>query len=108
MPTEKCLEMTDKTRTETRGRPPTIMATGTPADTIILKFGSVARLASAIGRTPSAVYRWRQGRNGRPAGYVPLSAMKDIMDASAVLDAGVEYQDFVLRDKEKRDNTIFD
>ncbi len=65
------------------------------ATRIFAKFGGARRLAKAIGRDPSAVYKWNYPREiGGTDGLVPTSAIPDINAAADLLGITLTPEDW--------------
>lgn len=61
------------------------------AQRIITRFGGYARIAQAIGKDVSAIYKWNYDKiRGGSNGLVPSSAIPDVVKAADIL--GIEFK----------------
>jgi hypothetical protein len=64
------------------------------AHNVINKFGGARRLATAINRDPTAVYKWTYpAKRGGTDGLIPSSALPLIMEAAELLDVKLTAND---------------
>lgn len=64
------------------------------AQRIFDKFGNARKLATAIQRQPSSVYRWCYPKNkGGTGGLIPSSALPDVLEAARRLGIFVSSDD---------------
>ena len=69
----------------------------TPAEWVIKKFGSAARVGRAIGRTRAAVAKWRAPKmRGGCDGFIPRLAGYKILEAARRHKLDIEAEDLVL------------
>lgn len=62
----------------------------TQAQRVFEKCGGVPRLAGAMGKDPSALYRWNHPKEkGGCDGLIPSSSMQEVLDAATLL--GVKF-----------------
>ena len=66
----------------------------TQAERIISKFGGIGKLAEAIGRDVSSIYRWTYERPIGTGGLIPLAAIPLIKDAAERLGIELTAEDW--------------
>lgn len=69
----------------------------TQAERIIARFGGTGKLAEAIGRDTSSIYRWTYVRNAASVGtggLIPLAAIPLIKDAAERLGIELTAEDW--------------
>lgn len=74
----------------------------TQAQRIFDKCGGVPRLAAAMGKDPSALYRWNHTKEkGGCDGLIPSSSMQDVLDAAEIIGVKLTAKDLDPRPLEE-------
>lgn len=74
----------------------------TQAQRVFEKCGGVPRLAAAMGKDPSALYRWNHSKDkGGCDGLIPSSSMQEVLDAAELLNVKLTPKDLDPRPTEE-------
>lgn len=74
----------------------------TQAQRVFDKCGGVPRLAIAMSKDPSALYRWNHTKEkGGTEGLIPTSSMQEVLDAAAILGVTLTPEDLDPRPSEE-------